>query len=226
MRILAIIPARGGSRGIPNKNIKALASRPLIAYSIDVAREIVSDEDICLSTDSNEIAAVASRCGLAVPFIRPAALAGDSSGTVGVLLHALDFYRQQGKEYDVILLLQPTSPFRTAEHVRQALALFNATTDMVVSVKASSSASVLCLEDEHGYVHNVFNASHSPRQECASFWEYNGAIYVISVPKLLSARSLAFDHIVKYEMPVESSLDLDTMLDWSIAEMVISGGVR
>ena len=106
-KILFVIPARGGSKGIPGKNIKPLCGKPLIGYSIEVAREF-ADDDICLSTDDPAIAGVAEeQFGLRVPFLRPAELATDRSGTYGVLLHALDFYAARGRLYDTLVLLQP-----------------------------------------------------------------------------------------------------------------------
>lgn len=108
-KILFVIPARGGSKGIPGKNIKPLCGKPLIGYSIEVAREFADDDDICLSTDDPAIAGVAEeQFGLRVPFLRPTELATDRSGTYGVLLHALDFYAARGRLYDTLVLLQPT----------------------------------------------------------------------------------------------------------------------
>ena len=108
MKILVIIPARGGSKGIPHKNIKPLNGKPLIHYTIDEAREIVGDEDICVSTDDPEIIKCVEDYGLKVPFVRPEELATDTAGTYEVLLHALNFYEKQGRHYEVVLLLQNT----------------------------------------------------------------------------------------------------------------------
>ena len=134
MNSLVIIPARGGSKGIPHKNIKLLAGKPLIEYTIDVARAIVPDENICVSTDDQKIIKVVENYGLKVPFVRPEELATDKAGTYEVLLHALKFYEDQGKHFDNVILLQNTSPFRNAEHVREALKLYSPEIDMVVSV--------------------------------------------------------------------------------------------
>ena len=120
MKILVIIPARGGSKGITHKNIKPLNGKPLIHYTIDEAREIVSDEDICVSTDDPEIIKCVEDYGLKVPFVRPKELATDTAGTYEVLLHALNFYEKQGRHYDVVLLLQNTSPFRKADQIKEA----------------------------------------------------------------------------------------------------------
>jgi len=115
--VLVVIPARGGSKGIPHKNIKPLGGKPLICYSIDVARQITSDENICVTTDDDEIIKVVEDYGLKVPFKRPAELATDNCGSNEVILHALKFFEDKGKKVDRIILLQPTSPFRTKDDV-------------------------------------------------------------------------------------------------------------
>ena len=124
MKTLVIIPARGGSKGIPHKNIRPLGGKPLICRAIDHARSVAADADICVSTDDPEIIRTVEDYGLHVPFVRPACLATDSCGTYEVLLHALDHYEQQGIHYDAIVLLQPTSPFRRPEDIKGAMALF------------------------------------------------------------------------------------------------------
>jgi len=126
MNILYLIPARGGSKGIPHKNIKSLAGKPLIYYSIDVARELTTDDNICVSTDDNEIIKVVENYGLKVPFKRPDELATDNATTNDVILHAINFYESIGKQYDIIVLLQPTSPLRKSQHVKEVfIAIFS-----------------------------------------------------------------------------------------------------
>ena len=225
MKILVIIPARGGSKGIPRKNIKPLAGKPLIYYTIDTARAIVPDEDICVSTDDEEIIRVVEDYGLKVPFKRPEELATDTAGTYEVLLHALDYYEKQGKDYDVVLLLQNTSPFRTPDQVKEALALYSSDLDMVVSVKECSANPYYCVfeEDTEGYL-NICkgNGNITRRQDAPKVYEYNGAIYVIN-PKSLKVMPLyKFKKRVKYVMDEKSSLDLDSMSDWHMAELLIS----
>lgn len=105
MKLLAVIPARGGSKGLPGKNIRFLCGKPLICYAVDTARSILEDVDICISTDSSDIKQVVEEYGLNVSFLRPAALATDTATTNDVLLHALDFYEQKGQRYDAVLLL-------------------------------------------------------------------------------------------------------------------------
>ena len=183
MNILVIIPARGGSKGIPGKNIKLLGGKPLIYYAIDVARAIVDDTHICVSTDDDQIIRVVEQYGLSVPFIRPTELATDTAGSYGVLLHALSFYESKGEHFDAVVLLQVTSPFRTVNHVREALNLYNKDLDMVVSVKETdSNPYYLCFEeDTEGMLHISKGDGHYTRgQDCPPVYEYNGAIYIIN----------------------------------------------
>ena len=224
MKTLYVIPARGGSKGIPHKNIKSLAGKPLIGYSIDVARQLAADIDICLTTDDPDIAATAESMGLNVPFLRPASLATDTCGTYEVLIHALDFYRDRGIDYDTLVLLQPTSPMRTADDVRAALALYSPDIDMVVTVKeAASNPYYNCYEtDNDGFLHiSKGDGGYTRRQDAPKVWEYNGAVYVINVESLRRMPLSAFTRRRMSVMPAERSVDLDTPVDWLIAEKLI-----
>lgn len=225
MKPLVIIPARGGSKGIPHKNIKLLGGKPLICRAIDNARAVAPDSDICVSTDDSEIIQVVEDYGLKVPFIRPAELAADNSGTYEVLLHALSFYEQQGRTYDTIILLQPTSPFRRDEDISEALKLYSPDVDMVVSVtEARANPYYNCFEtDSDGFLHvSKGDGKYIRRQDAPKAWEYNGAIYIIN-PQSLKRKSLGeFKRRRMYEMDELHSLDLDTPLDWRIAELLIA----
>ena len=224
MKTLYVIPARGGSKGIPHKNIKPLAGKPLIGYSIDVARQLAADDDICLTSDDPEIAATAESMGLNVPFLRPASLATDTCGTYEVLIHALDFYRDRGIDYDTLVLLQPTSPMRTADDVRAAMALYSPDIDMVVTVKeAASNPYYNCYEtDNDGFLHiSKGDGGYTRRQDAPKVWEYNGAVYVINVESLRRMPLSAFTRRRMSVMPAERSVDLDTPVDWLIAEKLI-----
>lgn len=228
MKPLVIIPARGGSKGIPHKNIKDLNGKPLIYYTIDVARQIVGDEDICVSTDDNEIIKCVEGYGLKVPFVRPAELATDTAGTYEVLTHALNFYEQQGKYFDVVLLLQNTSPFRTVEHVKEALKLYTSDIDMVVSVNETRTNPYYnCVEeDQNGYLKKTLNSKIlTRRQDAPVTYEYNGAIYVMNAERLKAMHYSKFTKTVKYVMDEIHSVDLDTMLDWKYAEFIIKEGL-
>lgn len=225
MNILVIIPARGGSKGIPGKNIKLLGGKPLIYYAIDVARAIVDDTHICVSTDDDQIIRVVEQYWLSVPFIRPTELATDTAGSYGVLLHALSFYESKGEHFDAVVLLQVTSPFRTVNHVREALNLYNKDLDMVVSVKETdSNPYYLCFEeDTEGMLHISKGDGHyTRRQDCPPVYEYNGAIYIINPERMKAMPLNKFKKRVKYVMDREHSVDLDTMMDWMIAEYMIT----
>ena len=225
MKTLYVIPARGGSKGIPGKNIKPLAGKPLIEYSIDVARALANDEDICVTTDDNAIIETVERTGLKVPFVRPAELSTDQSGTYEVLLHALDFYESKGVHYDTIVLLQPTSPFRIVDDVKACLELYSDDIDMVVSVKqAATNPYYNAFEiDDNGFLHiSKGEGNYTRRQDAPKVWEYNGAVYVINVESLRKMPLGKFTRRRMYEMSAERSIDLDTPTDWLIAETIIT----
>lgn len=221
---LYIIPARGGSKGIPRKNIKNFAGTPLIHYSIDVARKLSDDKHIIVSTDDNEIADVARQTGLAVNYMRPADLATDTAGSREVMIDAMDWADKNGIDYDMIVLLQPTSPLRTVEDVKGCIDIYNCDLDMVVSVvDAQSNPYYNCFETdpETGFLHISKGAGlYTRRQDAPKAWEYNGAVYVIN-PKSLRDKPMGnFTKRIPYEMPRDRSVDLDTLTDWIIAEMI------
>ncbi|HEX8563141.1 MAG TPA: acylneuraminate cytidylyltransferase family protein [Flavobacterium sp.] len=220
MKFLVVIPARGGSKGVPGKNIRKLNGKPLIHFTVEAAREVFQDDEIIVSTDSEEIRECVEQTGLKVPFLRPAELATDTAGSNDVLVHALEFYRSKGREPDVLVLLQPTSPFRTAQQIREALNLYRDDMDMVVSVKETKSNPyyVLFEENAQGFLKKSKESNFIRRQDCPKVWEYNGAIYIINIDSLVAKSLSGFDRIVKYEMDERSSHDIDTMLDWQIAE--------
>lgn len=220
-KILYIIPARGGSKGIPYKNIKLLVGKPLIYYSIDVARKLTTDENICVSTDDIKIIKLVESYGLKVPFIRPAYLATDEATTNDVLLHAIDFYEKKGINYDIIVLLQPTSPLREASQVKEALKQYTDDLDMVVSVKESHAAAVICQENEDGFVELSLNKTGEQRQKVNTYYEYNGAIYVINIERLKEKSLSGFTRKKKYVMDEKFSLDIDQINDFYLAEFYL-----
>jgi len=223
MNTLIIIPARGGSKGIPGKNIKLLDGKPLITYTIDVARSITSDDNICVSTDDHDIIKVTEDYGLKVPFVRPQELATDSANPYYVHLHAIQYYEQQGRFFESIMVLQPTSPFRTIVQAREALELYHSGVDMVASVVQTRSNPyfVLFEEDEDGFLRKSKQGDFTSRQESPKVYELNGAIYIINIDSLKKKQINKFERVIKYEMEEESSLDLDTPLDWKFCEFYL-----
>ena len=185
----------------------------------------MGDEDICVSTDDPEIIKCVEDYGLKVPFVRPEELATDTAGTYEVLLHALNFYEKQGRHYEVVLLLQNTSPFRKAKQIKEALKLYNDNVDLVVSVKECAANPYYCVfeEDNNGFLHvckgdgNIFR-----RQDAPKVYEYNGAIYIMNAETLKTTHMHKMQKRVKYVMDDLSSFDLDTMWDWQMAESIIA----
>ncbi|HAQ65681.1 MAG TPA: acylneuraminate cytidylyltransferase family protein [Bacteroidales bacterium] len=216
---LFIIPARGGSKGIPGKNIRLFAGKPLLAYSIDLARAFVPDDNICLSTDSIDIARVATQMGLPVPFRRPEHLATDIASSRDVILHALSHYETLGKHFKRFVLLQPTSPLRQPFHIAEAMDLLKPSINGVMSVKSTNANPyfVLFEEDENGFLKKSKTGSFNRRQDCPDVWEANGAVYVYDTEWYKNTDG-SNAKLVKYVMDERYSVDLDTETDWLFAE--------
>ena len=193
----------------------------MIYYSIEIARQLTSDNNICVSTDDVEIKKIVEKTGLTVPFIRPAELASDTATSSDVIIHALNYYKTKGIDYDVVVLLQPTSPLRTVTHVKEALALYNESLDMVTSVKESFVSAVLCQENKEGYLEDTFTNNGTRRQDAKKLYEYNGAVYVINARAVTEKGLGGLTKIKKYLMPDLNSLDIDTMTDWYIIESLL-----
>ncbi|MCE8924277.1 cytidylyltransferase domain-containing protein [Bacteroides ovatus] len=218
---LFVITARGGSKGLPGKNIKDLCGKPLIAYSIDVARAFTDDENICVSTDSEEIKRVVEEYGLKVPFLRPDYLATDTATSNDVLVHAVNYYKEHGHEYKKLCLLQPTSPLRTVEDVEGALKLYRDDIDMVSGMIKSHIPSILNEETDEGYMVSVFNKNGFGRQYVREMYETNGAVYVMNIQSLIEKGMKGFTRKVKYVMTKEHSVDIDDTIDFMLVETII-----
>lgn len=228
MKALYLIPARGGSKGVPRKNIRLLGGLPLIAHSIRHALACAENpEDVVVSTDSEEIAKVAREYGASVPFMRPAELATDTAGSREVMLHAVDTLNAQGRGYDTIILLQPTSPFRNPADIVAAAKLYDkCRPDMVVSVKQAQANpyynafecdSKGCLKISKG------DGLITRRQDAPQVWEFDGAIYVIDMEALRRYPSLAqMKRILPFPSSGRHNIDIDSELDFLIAEHLIS----
>jgi len=221
MKKLIIIPARAGSKRLPNKNLKLLGGKPLIMHSVEIARKIFNDNEICVSTNSLEIKTMVEKSGLNVPFIRPQNLAQDKSSTEDVLLHALSYYEKIGYNPDIIILLQPTSPFRKTKHINDIIKQFSKKIDMVVCVKEAQSNPYFNLyeEDKNGLLKKSKKGNFTRFQDCPKVWEINGSIYAINSDSLKQKGYKNFDKIEKYQIdePIYS-IDIDTENDWNLAK--------
>ena len=224
MKKLFLIPARGASKGLPRKNILSLAGRPMIYYTLDAAQGTMNPGDeLCVSTDDPEIMQVVEDYGIKIPFKRPAELASDTASSEDVIRHAIEWYQEKGKSFDVVVLLQPTSPLRKACHVKEALALWDENLDMVVSVKETDSNPyyVLFEEDDYGFLKKSKEGNFTRRQDCPKVWELNGAIYIINIKALKAKRLNKFQKVRKLEMYEDASIDVDTLIDWHLAELYL-----
>ena len=228
MRILALIPARGGSKRLPGKNIRMLGGRPLIAWSIEVAQGVAGIVDVLVSTDDEEIAAIAREYGALVPWLRPAELASDEAGSAGVCVHALDWYESQFGKIDGLLLLQPTSPFRGRTIVEQGLEFYQSSGfRRVVSFSPASSHPMWCVRIEDGKITPfVTGGGFGVRsQDLPTAYAVNGALYLVSPSTLREKRAFVGSDVVPLimESPV-ASIDIDTELDWLCAEAILASG--
>lgn len=226
MKILALITARGGSKRLPGKNVRILGGKPLIVWSIDVAKNTPEICDILVSTDDATIAAVCLEAGAYVPWLRPAALATDTATSVDVALHALDWYEREKGDVDGLLLLQPTSPFRKKETVRKGIELFeNSGRQAVLGVSPTQAHPMWSLKKNGDYL-VPFMQEHgfgTRSQDLPSAFVANGSFYLISPMELrthgsfLGAKTLP----LLIDSP-EEALDIDTEWDWKVAQAALN----
>lgn len=222
-RVLAVIPARGGSKGIPHKNIVDLGGKPLIAYTIEAALQCKYIDRLIVSTDDEEIADVAKKHEAEVPFIRPEHLSSDQSKTIDALLHAVEYCEKEDGPYDVVVLLQATAPFRDGEDITNALNKYiNHNEQSVVSVhKVADHPLLIRCMDESGEVSSILQMSSTVRrQEMPNYYVVNGAIYINNRSELSSETSLN-DNKVGCEISEIHGIDIDDVSDLEYARWII-----
>jgi CMP-N,N'-diacetyllegionaminic acid synthase len=226
---LIIIPARGGSVGIPRKNLVPLNGYPLLKYSVDAAlpmKNLGLASNVIVSTDDEEIATVGRELGAEVPFIRPAGISGSKAKSVDFVLHALDFFEQkQGEQFDAVTILQPTSPLRTTDDLESALRLFaNNSADSLISVYRECYINDLVaytLTGSRGVPRNPNHNRGVRRQEHEALYIRNGAIYVTKTKFVRDHGLLICDYPLLYEMPKNRSSNIDTPEDLIIVEKLL-----
>ena len=226
MNTLWLIPARGGSKGIPDKNLKPFCGESLVSRAVRQAKDCAGENDVIfVSTDSEAIRKEGEKHGLEIPFLRPKELASDTASTYSVIIHVLEELKIRGQEFERVILLQPTSPFRTLNDIKGSIKKWNPEVDMVVSVTETKSNPYYNLfeTDRKGFLHISKGDGHfTRRQDAPKVWEYNGAIYVMCVASLLQCPMSGFKKIIPFEMPLSRSIDLDTPEDWNLAEHLFS----
>lgn len=217
-KVLCIIPARGGSKGIPRKNLVDLGGKPLIAHSIECALESAYIDRVIISTEDEEIAEVSKAFGGEVPFLRLPELASDEAKTIDALMYTVERLKEIGELYDLLVLLQPTQPFRAVKQVDEAIALCIKEGKSVVSISPVLESPILMrLKDGEGRLSNLLDRSSTiRRQDMPSYYLVNGSIYV-NIMKDLSLDTSLNDNPLGYVMEGDSFVDIDTPrdLEWA-----------
>lgn len=224
MKNIAIIPARSGSKGVKNKNIRDLCGKPLMAYSIEAALESGKFEEVMVSTDSEKYAVIAKQYGANVPFLRSDATASDAASSWDMVDEVLHNYKTLGREFDTFCLLQPTSPLRNAEDIVAAYSLFEDKADFaVVSVCEAEHSPLWCghLPETNEFVDFVDEKNLKQRQAVRKFYRLNGAIYIVNIEKFKTERNLYQKGSFAYIMSQEQSVDIDTEVDFKLAEVTM-----
>lgn len=234
MEALAIIQARGGSKGVPGKNIRPLGEKPLIGWTIDAARGASSVGRVIVSTDSEDIARVARECGAEVPFLRPAELATDDAKSIGLLKHALEWFAEhEGYRPDAVVQLKPTNPLRTSAHIDAAVRLFAdlPDADAVITVRPVREHPYKTWKrTEDGGIepfipesyHHIPEAVKSPRQKLPEAFIQNSCVHVIRSSTILEKNSSIGTNVRAIIMSEEDSLNIDTPQDFALAEYLFS----
>jgi CMP-N,N'-diacetyllegionaminic acid synthase len=225
-KLIAIIPARSGSKGLKDKNIRLLAGKPLIVYSILAAQKSNIFDEIFVSTDSLEYANIAKEYGASVPFLRNASLATDTASSWDVLKNALIQYQELGYYFETVFLLQPTSPLRTEEDIKESFKLFKEKrANAVISVCETDHSPLWCniLPEDHSLINFIHNSViDMPRQLLKKYYRINGALYLLNVNYLFNNDNIYKERCFAYVMPKLRSVDIDDQIDLLFAETVIN----
>ena len=224
-KVLALVPARGGSKGLPGKNVRSLCGRPLIQWSIDTALACKEIDAVVVSTDDEQITEVAASAGAEVPFLRPSALAGDRASSIDVVIHALDFLESKGRVFDIVLLLEPTSPLRETADIQVAL-------QRMVATGAAAIVSVCRAESTHpafmfrttgqGCLEPFMSVSPTGvrRQEIEPLFYLEGSLYASTVEALRKRRSFYHKDTLAYEVAKWKALEIDDIEDFQMVEAI------
>ena len=232
MKILFIVTARGGSKGVPRKNIKLLGGLPLIAYKINAAKKCKYDNRIIVSTDDEEIASVARKYGGEVPFMRPAHLAEDNSSSMDVVEHAINWIKSNDNEkYDYVCLLEPSSPFATTEDFDKAFDIIvNNNADTLVSLKeVEVSKKFIFTLDQNGklsyFYDSILKLQSSRRQDQMPEYTMNGCMYIAKFDYVVRNKLFHSINSVPYIMPNHKSIEIDSMDDYNYASYLIESKI-
>ncbi|MBP3754180.1 MAG: acylneuraminate cytidylyltransferase family protein [Lachnospiraceae bacterium] len=225
MKNIAIIPARSGSKGVIDKNIKILCGKPLIAYTIEAALDSNKFEEVMVSTDSGEYAEIARKFGAKVPFLRSETNSSDSASSWDMVEEVLNRYRKLGREFDTFCLLQPTSPLRNSDDIIEAYNLYEEKADFAVVSVCEAEHSPLWsgkLPDNGEFINFIDRESIKRRQANGKYYRLNGAIYIVDIDKFKNEKFFYQKGGFAYIMPQNRSVDIDTELDFWVAEAIFN----
>lgn len=227
MKNIAIIPARSGSKGVKDKNIRELCGKPLIAYTIETALKCGEFDEVMVSTDSDKYAEIARRYGANVPFLRSTETASDTASSWDMVKEVLNRYKELGKEFDTFCLLQPTSPLRTSEDIYKAYELYCECADLAVISVCEAEHSPLWsgqLPESREFINFISTDAQRRRQDVGKYYRLNGAIYIVNVRRFKEEENLYQKGSFAYIMSQERSVDIDAELDFKIASVILRGG--
>ena len=227
-KILAVIPARGGSKGIKDKNIYPLAGKPLIYYSLDACTKSKLITDIIVSTDSKKIKKIVKDFGLEIPFMRPDHLATDDSLAIPTVIHAVNEMEILNKiNYDYVIMIQPTAPLRTSEDIDNSLnLLINEDTDSIISIVDVDNyhpIKMKLVKENRLYDFQESGLENPPRQSLPKVYIVNGAIYAMKRDVLIVGQTFKGESCLPFIMPQERSVNIDNLPDFTVAEHYLSG---
>jgi len=225
MKNMAIIPARAGSKGLKDKNIKLLNGKPMLAYTIEAAKESGLFEEIMVSTDSEKYAEIAKQWGASVPFLRPVELSNDTASSWDVVKYVIEKYKELGREFDTVALLQPTSPLRNSADIIKGYE--------IMKEKHANSVIAVCEAEHSPLWMNILPENHSmagfirpdaanvTRQSIPTYYRINGALYIVKVEYLMNSNDIYSDKSYALIMDKENSIDIDDMFDFKIASLIL-----
>lgn len=232
MKVLFVVTARGGSKGVPRKNIKLLGGLPLVAYKIIAARKCHCDSRIIVSTDDEEIAKVSREYGAEVPFLRPAELATDSASSADVVIHTMNWVSENSKEkYDYVCLMEPSSPFASYRDFDEAIKLIIETgADTLLGMKESEVSTVFIhsLDEKGGLSEFYYAIKDLPsirRQDQKKEYTMNGCMYIAKWDYFMEYKLFHSENSIPYIMSEENSIEIDTMLNYELACRIVEKGL-
>lgn len=222
VKVLAVITARGGSKGLPGKNIKLLGKKHLIGWTIDAALKANCIDKVIVSTDCPNIAKISKEYGAEIPFLRPDSLASDTATSIDTVLHAVTSIKE---DFDVIILLQPTSPFRTSDDIDKSFLEFkvNQTSSVVSVCEVEKNPAWYFWRNENDTLSQVLKNDNdlSRRQDLQIAYALNGAIYIVDTKRFLSEKKFLYEDTHSYVMDKKSSIDIDDEIDFKFAQFII-----